>query len=176
MSKVGRKGEYEKWLTEDNLIRLQDWARAGLTDNQISQKMGISKTTFYDWKNKFPEFADTLKRTKDIVDAEVESALNKKCLGFTVLVKRNIKVKEIEYNQTTGKKIKETEKIVQVFDEQYIPPDTTAEIFWLKNRRPNDWREKQVIESDYEFVLANTQALAELVNKPNKDRKIEDFE
>ena len=59
---------------------------------------------------------------------------------------------------------------------KHIPPDTTAIIYWLNNRKPKDWRNKQVIESDASSVISNMQTLAELVNKPVKQRKIEDFE
>lgn len=97
------KGVYKEWLEKDNLLLLQGWVRDGLTDEQIAHNMGISTTTLYEWKKKYPEIADTLKKTKEVVDRQVENALFKKaCEG-----------------------------------------DTTAMIFWLKNRRPNDWRDKR---------------------------------
>ena len=97
------KGQYKEWLQPDNLLLLQGWARDGLTDEQIAHNMGISTTTLYEWKKKYPEIADTLKKTKEVVDREVENALFKKaCEG-----------------------------------------DTTAMIFWLKNRRPYDWRDRK---------------------------------
>ena len=97
------KGQYKEWLQPDNLLLLQGWARDGLTDEQIAHNMGISTTTLYEWKKKYTEIADTLKKTKEVVDRQVENALFKKaCEG-----------------------------------------DTTAMIFWLKNRRPNDWRDRK---------------------------------
>jgi transposase-like protein len=97
------KGQYKEWLEKDNLLLLQGWARDGLTDEQIAHNMGISTTTLYEWKKKYAEIADTLKKTKEVVDRKVENALFKKA----------------------------------------IEGDTTAMIFWLKNRRPNDWRDKR---------------------------------
>ena len=97
------KGVYKEWLEKDNLLLLQGWARDGLTDEQIAHNMGISTTTLYEWKKKYTEIADTLKKTKEVVDREVENALFKKA----------------------------------------IEGDTTAMIFWLKNRRPNDWRDRK---------------------------------
>lgn len=97
------KGVYKEWLEKDKLLLLQGWARDGLTDEQIAHNMGISTTTLYEWKKKYSEIADTLKKTKEVVDREVENALFKKA----------------------------------------IEGDTTAMIFWLKNRRPNDWRDKR---------------------------------
>ena len=97
------KGKYEEWLTEDGLILIEGWARDGLTDEQIAHNMDISTVTLYDWKKKYPKISNALKKTKEIVDRQVENALFKKaCEG-----------------------------------------DTTAMIFWLKNRRPNDWRDKR---------------------------------
>lgn len=58
------KGKYQQWLEPDNLLLLQAWARDGFTDEQIATKIGISKQTFYDWKKKYPDFSDSLKREK----------------------------------------------------------------------------------------------------------------
>jgi hypothetical protein len=130
MTKRGRKGKYEEWLTEENLLRLEGWARDGLTDEQICEKMGIGKTAFYDWKNKYPKFAEALKKGKEVVDRQVENALLKRALGYT-------------YTEETV-----TNKGEVVTVEKYEPPNTTAIIFWLKNRKPADWRDKIVNEHE----------------------------
>lgn len=97
------KGKYEYWISKDGLILIEGWARDGLTDEQIAHNIGISAVTLYDWKKKYPKISKALKKTKEVVDRQVENALFKKaCEG-----------------------------------------DTTAMIFWLKNRRPNDWRDKR---------------------------------
>ena len=97
------KGKYEKWLTEEGLIRVRGWARDGLTDEQIAKNMGIGVRTLYEWKEKYPQISQVLKESKDVVDRIVENALYKAaCEG-----------------------------------------NTTAMIFWLKNRKRTDWREKQ---------------------------------
>lgn len=97
------KGKYQEWIEPDGLLLLEGWARDGLTDEQIAHNMGIGARTLYEWKNAFPQIAQTLKKTKEVVDRQVENALFKKA----------------------------------------IEGDTTAMIFWLKNRRPNDWRDKR---------------------------------
>lgn len=76
------KGKYQQWLEPDNLLLLQAWARDGFTDEQIATKIGISKQTFYDWKKKYPDFSDSLKKGKEIVDIQVENALLKRALGY----------------------------------------------------------------------------------------------
>ncbi len=69
------KGKYQKWLEPDGLLLLEAWARDGLTDEQIAEKMGISRKTLSEWKNKYGDIGDTLKRSKEIVDIEVENTL-----------------------------------------------------------------------------------------------------
>lgn len=138
------KGKYEEWLEPEGLLKIQGWARDGLTEEQIAHNMGIRRSTLSEWKKKFPDILDSLKQGKEVVDREVENALLNKALGFRVTVKKSYKVKDVIYEN--GRKIKETEKIEMVDEEQYIPPDTTAQIFWLKNRKPAEWRDKQNVE------------------------------
>ena len=100
--RTGRKSKYAEFVERKGLVLVEGWARDGLTDDQIAHNIGISRATYYDWKNKHPDFLDALKRSKEVADYEVESALFKKAkLG-----------------------------------------DVTAQIIWLKNRRPDKWRDK----------------------------------
>lgn len=135
------KGVYKDWISEDGLLKISAWARDGLTNEQIAHNMGITEKTLYEWCNKYREFGDTLKRTKEVVDIEVENALYRKALGYNATVKKTFKVKDIIYNEN-GKKIRETERLEEGFDEVHIPADTTAQIFWLKNRQSEKWRDK----------------------------------
>ena len=67
--------KYMEWITKEGLIRIQGWARDGLSDEQVAANMGISRSTLNAWKKKFPDISDTLKKGKDIADREVENAL-----------------------------------------------------------------------------------------------------
>lgn len=118
------KGKYEYWLTPEGLIKLEGWARDGLTDEQIAQNIGIVESTLYEWKNKYSEISESLKKGKEVVDYEVENALLKRALGYTV--------KE--------EKLTKDGKVVEL--EREVPGDVTAQIFWLKNRKPDAWRDK----------------------------------
>ncbi len=138
------KGKYEKWLEPDGLLLLEAWARDGLTEEDIAKKMGISRSTLSNWKNDYPDILNALKRGKEVVDVEVENALYKKACGFTKKITKPFKVKEVIYEN--GRRVKEKEEIIYAEEEVYIPPDTTAQIFWLKNRRPDIWRDKQNVE------------------------------
>ena len=138
------KGKYQEWLEPDGLLKLEGWARDGLNDEQIAKNMGINVATLYKYKNLYGNINEALKRGKEVIDIEVENALLNKAMGFKVTVKKSYKVKDVEYDN--GRKVKESERIEIVDEEQYIPPDTTAQIFWLKNRKPAEWRDKQNVE------------------------------
>ena len=76
------KGKYEYWLTPEGLLKLEGWARDGLTDEQIAQNMAIGYSTLQTWKMKYQDIRDTLKRGKEVVDLQVENALLKRALGY----------------------------------------------------------------------------------------------
>ena len=147
------KSKVEKWLTPEGLTLLGGWARDGLTEEEIAKKMEVSSSTLNNWKNKYLDILDTLKKNKQIIDYEVEQALLKKCFGYNQKVLKNIKVKTTEYDPDTGRKLLEREEIVEVYDEIHIPADTTAEIVWLKNRMPDKWRDKPVKAGDDDGVV-----------------------
>lgn len=96
--RLGRTPKYEIWLESDNLLRLEGWARDGLTDEQIAHNIGINRTTLYAWKAKYTDFSDALKRGKEVVDILVENALLKSAMGY----KFDEVVKERIYNPETG--------------------------------------------------------------------------
>lgn len=107
----------------------------GLTNAEIADKLSIGLTTLKKWKNKYPEFATSIKEGKEPANSKVEMALYKKALGFEVTETRAVVVGTGEYAQ-----------VEYVEETRYIPPDNTACIFWLKNRRPDKWRDKQEVE------------------------------
>lgn len=139
---MGARGKYEKWLTDEGLLRIKGWARDGLNDEQITDKLGISLSTFYDWQNKFPQFSEAIKDGKAPVDTEVENALLKSALGYYVTVRKPIKLKT--KRQLAGKGTIEEEHIEYAEEQIYIQPQVVAQLFWLKNRKPAQWREKPV--------------------------------
>lgn len=119
---------------------LEGWARDGLTDEQLAENMQISASTLYEWKKKHSEISEALKKGKEYSDRLVENALFKKAVGFEKKIKKAVKIKEVQYKD--GKKVGEKERIDFVDEVVYFPPDVTAQIFWLKNRKPEKWREK----------------------------------
>ena len=134
------KGKYQEWLTPDGLLLLEGWARDGLKDEQIADNIGITAKTLYEWKNRFSDIRDALKKGKAPVDYHVENALYKSATGYTVKVRKPVKLKTKKQLKDRG--LIETEKIEYVEEEVYIRPDTTAQIYWLKNRRRGKWCDK----------------------------------
>ena len=134
--------KYDQWLTEEGLLKITGWARDGLIDKQIAHNMGIGASTLREWKGTFPEVAEALRKGKEVVDREVENALFKSAIGYTQTIRKPVKVRDVEYDPETGRKIREVERWVAVEEEILVPPQVTAQIFWLKNRKPDQWREK----------------------------------
>lgn len=126
------KGVYREWLEDDKLLLLEGWARNGLTDEQIAHNIGITTKTLYEWKNRFSAICNALKKGKEVVDIQVENALLKRALGYS-------------YEEKTY----EGEVLTKVVTKQ-VAPDTTAQIFWLKNRKPQEWRDKQEVANNVE--------------------------
>nr|DAK34242.1 MAG TPA: terminase small subunit [Caudoviricetes sp.] len=120
--------KYTEWLTREGLLQIEGWAKDGLIDEQIAKNMGVAYSTFKDWKKRFPDLSDVLKRSKEVVDREVENALFESAKGFI-------------YEEET---VTNTGEVVTV--KKYSKPNVTAQIFWLKNRKRNEWRDKQEIE------------------------------
>lgn len=125
------KGKYQEWLEPEGLLKIEGWARDGFTDEQIAEKMGISRSTLNSWKDKYSDISDTLKRGKEVVDRQVENALLNRALGY-------------EYTEVTKEYIPEVGKMIVTKEvSKQVVPDTTAQIFWLKNRKPDVWRDKK---------------------------------
>ena len=103
-----------------------------MTDDQIAANIGCSRTTLYDWYNRFPDILNAIKKGKEPVDVQVENALLRRALGYDY----EETITEVE-DLGGGKTKKHVRKV-----SKHVPPDTTAQIFWLKNRKPKQWRDK----------------------------------
>ena len=161
------RASHKDWHSKEQLEKLQGWARDGLTDEQIAKNIGIRRPTLYAWKKEHPDIADALKNGKEVVDVEVENALLKKAMGTTTkttqykMVKVDsdvLKAKRVKYMNAYKldhpDKTKEEiviaaalaiptyERIPIVETVQEVAPDTSAIIFWLKNRLPEKYRDQ----------------------------------
>lgn len=156
-----KKNKYVDWIDGKGLELLGGWARDGLTDEEIAKKVGISRSTLSEWKKKYPSLSDTLKNGKEIVDIKVENALLRRALGYS-------------YVERTKEKINNVMVVTKEIT-KYVPPDTTAQIFWLKNRRPEQWREKRAIDANISIPNDNfIDALSNLAPNIKSNNDVEE--
>ena len=137
------KGKYQEWLTDEGKVRLQGWARDGLSDEQLADKMGVCPSTFYAWKNRYPEISEALREGKEVADRRVENALYNSCFDRKITIRRPFKVKEVYYND--GKRC-ERERVMYGEEDVAIPANEKAIEFWLANRKPEKWSRKEKLE------------------------------
>lgn len=162
------KGKYHEWLTPEGLIRIQGWARDGLTDAQIAEKMGINVATLYRWKNDHCEICESLKNSKDVADRMVENALFRKATGY--------KTKEVVRERRLDPVTRQQVLVVVKEIEREVAPDTAAQVFWLKNRKPEVWRDKREVENTaptnaFDSVREITGKMLDM----QEDRSLDDF-
>ena len=132
-AKVGRPTEYGPEMSE-TVLRL---ASTGLTEQEIANIFQVETWTITRWEGEHPEFSAALKEGKAIADARVKRRLYERALGGHRITKQKAFV------------IRGQIKVVEIWEE--LPPDTTAQIFWLKNRDPENWREK--VDHEYRHVF-----------------------
>src|SRR5690606_26574133 len=101
------------------------------TDQELADFFEVDVSTINNWKIDFPQFFESIKKGKILADSNVAERLYQRALGF----------------EHDSEEIKVTDgQVVRVPIRKIYPPDPTAAIFWLKNRRPKEWRDKQEIE------------------------------
>ena len=152
------------WLTEQGLALVTGWARRGLTDEQLAKNMKISRSTLSVWRKNYPELDKALEYNKDIADIQVENSLFKRATGY-------------DYDEETWFKDKETgELILTKKITRHVVPDTAAQIYWLKNRRPDLWRDRPAtVANDAENTLINYfDALAEALREKDNVQPLDD--
>jgi hypothetical protein len=123
-----------------------DLVAKGKTEHEISEITGLSRSTLWSWKVKDWEFSEQLKDSKDFASQLVEASLFKKAMGFEHKITQQSVTKDgqvIDYDQTL-----------------YIPPSDTSIIFWLKNQRNGEWKDRR--EEDHTITLKKEEALREL--------------
>lgn len=156
MAKVGRKPLYDEWITEDGLLILKGMARDGLTDQEIAKTMGIHPATLYEWIQKFPEIGESIKNGRKPVIVQVEDTFFEKKLTGYFVDEEIVEVTEHpnKTKTTHRKKMK-----------RWIPPDTTAMIFYLKCRKPQQYNDKLALSADNEATNGKLDELIEAVKE-----------
>jgi len=121
--RTGRPREFKPEFIEQG----RKLAEMGATDREIADFFGVRERTIYRWQHDFPEFCHALKLGKDVADDRVEKSLYRRAIGYT-----HDAVKILQF---------QGQEVIVPYEEHHAP-DTTACIFWLKNRRRADWRDK----------------------------------
>ena len=131
--------KFDYWLTAEGLALIEGWARDGLVLEEIAHNMGINRCTLYEWRREFPTIANALKNGRAVADRKVENALFNRAIGSDVT---EVKVTEGK----DGKSVVTTTK--------HVPADVTACIYWLKNRKPDEWNDRKTVtvEADFEAL------------------------
>jgi hypothetical protein len=122
---MGRPSDYKPEFCEE----ARKLCEGGATDIEVADALEISAATLYRWKAKHPEFCEALKAGKTVADERVERSLYAKATGYSF--------DAVKIFMPAGAK----EPVYAPYRE-HVAPDTTAAIFWLKNRRPDLWRDK----------------------------------
>ena len=139
--------------------------------------MGISRKTLIEWKSKYSDISDALKKGREISDYIIENALFQRAKGYTATVKKAIKVKKPYYDDE-GRRIDE-ECVEIVEEEMHVPGDVTAQIFYLKNRKPSNWKDKpdgDNFNDALQEMLKGLNQMNSIVTQPAPNRNIEDLE
>lgn len=127
---MGRKSAYK----EEYIQLAENYALLGATDKEMADFFGVTDRTLNQWKKEHSEFLQSLKKGKSIADANVASRLYKRAIGYDC--------KATKFAVSEGKITDSKEYI------EHYPPDTTAAIFWLKNRQPEKWRDRKEVDAN----------------------------
>lgn len=141
MAEVGRPTEYKS----EYVTQARKLCEMGATDADLADFFGVSDRTIYRWAARYEEFCQALKAGKDVADERVERSLYHKAVGYTF---------------DSEKVFQHQGEIVRAKTREHVPPSDTAAIFWLKNRRRDQWRDKQ----EFEHTGKDGAPLAAVVN------------
>lgn len=134
--KRGRKSPYNPELHPKKAGEL---ALMGKTNPEIGAALGVTVETLNQWRKQYPEFSEAIKGNKDQADAPVVKSLYQRALGY-------------EYTEKRVTENPDGSQVIQTTVKQ-VAPDVTAQIFWLKNRQPKDWRDKHDVEHTGNLIL-----------------------
>lgn len=142
--KRGRKSKYDTHVYP-RLEEIGHWCREGLTEEEICKRLGVSVSSFAEYKKQFSELMEVLKVNKEIADFRVEDALYMRALGYEF---EEETFEEFQLDKPflngAGEWVRTELRLTKKVKKKQAP-DTTAQIFWLKNRKPEVWRDKQDI-------------------------------
>lgn len=142
----GRKSKYHT-VIKPNLELIEGWLREGISERDIARKLHVAHSTFQEYKRVHPDFSDRLKKGRELADIQVENALFRSAVGYEY---EEVKTEYYENGkkalQNNDPDAKQSKKITKTT--RRVLGDVTAQIFWLKNRRPDKWRDRKEIDAN----------------------------
>jgi transposase-like protein len=148
---AGRPSEYRPEFVD----RAKEMCERGATDAQLADEFGVTVTTIYNWRNKFPDFLDAIKTNKAIADERVERSLYERATGYS---RESVKI----FCNKDG-------EVSQVPFIEHVAPDPTSMIFWLKNRKPQEWRDKVQTEISGRVAIGEVADPKDLTDEQLRD-------
>lgn len=149
----GRPTKYRAKYHNEQALKL---TRLGLTDEELAENFDIAVSTLNEWKLRYPKFQESIKKGKTATDSLVADSLLKRALGFEYDERTYEKLDEVIDGEHADDDIK-VEMFKKKVVTKQVAPDTTAQIFWLKNRQPKLWRDKQeVVNTNKNFNVTMT--------------------
>lgn len=133
---MGRKSAYR----EEYVQLAENYSLLGATDKEMADFFGVTERTLSQWKKEYPEFLQSLKKGKNIADANVASKLYNRAIGYDY--------EEKHFETKPSKKDAPPELVEAKRIKKHVPADTTAAIFWLKNRQPEKWRDRKEVDAN----------------------------
>jgi hypothetical protein len=148
--KIGRPAKFDPAML-GTVTRL---CRLGATDPELAEALEVGTTTIQRWKNTNRAFRLAVKEGKVEADMKANDSLFARTQFHEYRKVIPFKVKRVEYEN--GKRVREVEEVIEKEVTEILPPDTTALIFWHKNRRPAEWRDRRDVDvtSDGERIAA----------------------
>ncbi len=144
------RADYKHWCDRHGPEAVRRLAREGLCEEEMALRLGLTVQLFRRWRKRYPELQEAMTLGREGADFAVVRALYKKATGYNVALSKTYKLKKVDYDPDTGKKLREYEELATGLDETHVPADLRAETFWLKNRRPEEWSERPEKQSEEE--------------------------
>ena len=166
------KSKYETHVLP-NLDKIIKWAKAGATAKEIAANLHIAYSTFRKYLDegqegdeRYAALSAAFAQACEVPDEQVEAALFKSCLGYNAQIVKHYKLKTVEYDPETGKRIREVETLVEARDEVHVAANTAAQMFWLTNRKPETWKYKPETQDGDEDEGSGVVLLSPVMDNP----------
>ena len=172
------KSKYESHVAP-YLDKIAKWAEQGASQAEIARNLHLAVSTFKLYLSKgekgespYSDLSDCFRQACEEPDETVQAALYKSCLGYNAPIRKTFKVKEVIYDETTGKKLKEFERLETAIDEVHVPANVTAQMFWLANRMSDRWKYKPEPAVDDESGGTGVVELPPVMAKPEPPKEV----